>query len=63
MILSTSHQLRFKKNRNLCGNMQRMTIAIEEMLVKKKGFEQDNQKNFLFSCTLCYHSHLGVMLG
>jgi hypothetical protein len=44
MILVANHQLRFGKNLNPCGNTQRMTISIGEMLAKKKGFERDNQK-------------------
>jgi hypothetical protein len=62
MNLVANHQLRFGKNRNPCGNTQRMTISIGEMLAKKKGFERDNQK-FFFFYTLRYQSHRGVMLG
>jgi hypothetical protein len=40
-----------------------MTIAVGEMLVKKKGSKQENKKKILFSCALSYHSHLGVILG
>jgi hypothetical protein len=43
-ILLASRQSRFGKNYNPYDNMQIMTIVIEEMFAKKKGFEQDNKK-------------------
>jgi len=44
MILLANHQLRSGKNHNPRGNRRRMTISIQGMLAKKKGFQRDNQK-------------------